>query len=185
MVLEHRLLLAQLSVPCELSAFWVIYIYILLPIVINGAWTLQGVHRGIWWYYMISLAFYWSLTFSQFFDVKRKDFWQMFVHHIATILLLSFSWICNLHRAGSVVLVIHDAADCIVDVSIIIMLNYKKKRIWKIWCWRSFTERLPGNDRARFLLLRFIKRLQQTFVIHSLKCIYTRVSTQLHAETVK
>ncbi len=67
---------------------------------------------------MISLAFYWSLAFSQFFDVKRKDFWQMFIHHIATIVLLSFSWICNLHRVGTLVLVIHDAADCILDVSV-------------------------------------------------------------------
>ncbi|XKL59167.1 hypothetical protein PGB90_000183 [Kerria lacca] len=75
----------------------------------------QGVTRDVWWYYMISLAFYWSLAFSQFFDVKRKDFWQMFIHHIATIVLLSFSWICNLHRVGTLVLVIHDAADCILD----------------------------------------------------------------------
>ncbi|OWR55056.1 ceramide synthase 6 like protein [Danaus plexippus plexippus] len=52
----------------------------------------QGLTPDIWWYYMISAAFYWSLTISQFWDVRRKDFWQMFVHHIATILLLSFSW---------------------------------------------------------------------------------------------
>lgn len=75
----------------------------------------QGVTTDVWWYYMISLAFYWSLAFSQFFDVKRKDFWQMFIHHVATIVLLSFSWICNLHRVGTLVLVIHDAADCILD----------------------------------------------------------------------
>lgn len=75
----------------------------------------QGVTRDVWWYYMISLSFYWSLALSQFFDVKRKDFWQMFIHHIATIVLLSFSWICNLHRVGTLVLVIHDAADCILD----------------------------------------------------------------------
>lgn len=67
---------------------------------------------------MISLAFYWSLAFSQFFDVKRKDFWQMFIHHIATISLLSFSWICNLHRVGTLILVVHDSADFILDVSI-------------------------------------------------------------------
>lgn len=48
---------------------------------------------------------------SQFVDVQRKDFWQMFVHHVVTILLLCFSWACNLHRIGALVLVIHDFAD--------------------------------------------------------------------------
>lgn len=65
---------------------------------------------------MISLSFYWSLAISQFFDVKRKDFWQMFVHHIATITLMSFSWICNLHRVGTLVLLVHDCADIFLEV---------------------------------------------------------------------
>jgi hypothetical protein len=65
----------------------------------------------VYWYYMIELAFYWSLVFSQFIDVKRKDFWQMFIHHIATISLLSFSYIVNFVRVGTLVLVVHDAGD--------------------------------------------------------------------------
>ena len=66
---------------------------------------------------MLELAFYWSLVFSQFIDVKRKDFWQMFLHHIATILLLSFSYIVNFVRIGSLVLVIHDFGDFWLEVS--------------------------------------------------------------------
>lgn len=64
-----------------------------------------------WWYYNIELGFYVSLLVTQFVDVKRKDFWQMFVHHIVTILLLSLSWACNFHRIGALVLAIHDVAD--------------------------------------------------------------------------
>ncbi|XP_047520917.1 ceramide synthase 5 isoform X1 [Pieris napi] len=77
----------------------------------------QGVTSDIWWYYMISSAFYWSLTFSQFWDVRRKDFWQMFVHHLATIALLSFSWVCNLHRIGTLVLLLHDCADIFLEAA--------------------------------------------------------------------
>jgi ceramide synthetase len=65
---------------------------------------------------MIELAFYWSLIFSQFIDVKRKDFWQMFIHHIATISLLSFSYIVNFVRVGTLVLIIHDCGDYWLEV---------------------------------------------------------------------
>uniref|UniRef100_A0A1I8QE03 TLC domain-containing protein n=1 Tax=Stomoxys calcitrans TaxID=35570 RepID=A0A1I8QE03_STOCA len=77
----------------------------------------QSVTGDIWWYYMISMAFYWSLTVTQFVDVKRKDFWQMFIHHMVTLLLMSLSWICNLHRVGSLVLVIHDCADIFLEAA--------------------------------------------------------------------
>ncbi|XP_013184238.1 ceramide synthase 5 isoform X3 [Amyelois transitella] len=77
----------------------------------------HGVTNDVWWYYMISSAFYWSLTISQFWDVRRKDFWQMFVHHIAAIALLSFSWVCNMHRIGTLVLLSHDCADIALEAA--------------------------------------------------------------------
>ncbi|KAK2146725.1 hypothetical protein LSH36_586g01019 [Paralvinella palmiformis] len=46
----------------------------------------------IYWYYMVELGFYWSLVFSLFMDVKRKDFVEMIIHHVVTIALLSFAW---------------------------------------------------------------------------------------------
>ncbi|CAB4063741.1 CERS5_6 [Lepeophtheirus salmonis] len=59
------------------------------------------IDTDIWWYYMVELSFYWSLLFSQFYDVKRKDFWEMFIHHLTTIALMGFSWTCNLTRVGT------------------------------------------------------------------------------------
>ena len=40
-----------------------------------------------------------------------QDFWEMFIHHIATLALLVFSWTNHMHRMGSLVLLIHDFAD--------------------------------------------------------------------------
>ncbi|KAG5682487.1 hypothetical protein PVAND_011838 [Polypedilum vanderplanki] len=77
----------------------------------------QSILNDVWWYYMISMAFYWSLTFSQCFDNKRKDFWQMFIHHVLTLVLISLSWICNLHRVGSLVLIVHDFADIFLEAA--------------------------------------------------------------------
>ncbi|XP_023706928.1 ceramide synthase 6 isoform X1 [Cryptotermes secundus] len=87
---------------------------------INHSWygyPHQSITSDCWWYYMISLAFYWSLTVSQFFDVKRKDFWQMFIHHIAAICLMGFSWVCNLHRIGTLVLLTHDCSDIFLEAA--------------------------------------------------------------------
>lgn len=73
---------------------------------------------------MISMAFYWSLAISQFKDIKRKDFWQMFIHHFFTLLLIAFSWVCNIHRVGSLILVVHDCADVLLEAAK--SLNYAK-----------------------------------------------------------
>uniref|UniRef100_A0A131YK10 Ceramide synthetase n=1 Tax=Rhipicephalus appendiculatus TaxID=34631 RepID=A0A131YK10_RHIAP len=86
----------------------------------------HSVTNDLWWYYMIELGFYVSLTMSQFIDTKRKDFWQMFVHHILTIVLLSLSWACNLHRIGSLVLIVHDFAD--VPLEAAKMAKYVKRQ---------------------------------------------------------
>ena len=72
----------------------------------------------------MELSFYWALCISQFFDVKRKDFWEMFIHHVTTIALMGFSWTCNLTRVGTLVLVIHDCADIFLEVIIYVLPGF-------------------------------------------------------------
>lgn len=71
----------------------------------------QHVPVDIRWYYMVELSFYLSLVLSLFRDVKRKDFKEMVVHHVATISLITLSWSNNMVRIGSIVLCIHDTVD--------------------------------------------------------------------------
>lgn len=81
---------------------------------VNKCWYDYPHHNldnDVWWYYMISLSFYWSMVFTHFFETKRKDFWQMFFHHLVTIALITFSWTCNFTRVGTLILVLHDCAD--------------------------------------------------------------------------
>jgi len=88
----------------------------------------HSIENDIWWYYMIEMSFYWSLCFSQFFmDAKRKDFWEMFIHHLTTISLMALSWTCNLTRVGSLVLIVHDVADVLLEpAKLFIYAEYKK-----------------------------------------------------------
>ena len=56
---------------------------------------------------------------SQFFDRARKDFWEMFIHHLVTLILIFFSWTANLVRIGTSVLLLHDMADIMLEVNVL------------------------------------------------------------------
>ncbi|KJE95781.1 longevity protein [Capsaspora owczarzaki ATCC 30864] len=75
----------------------------------------QTLDPTIQWIYFIQLGFYMSLLFSQFTDVKRKDFWEMFIHHVVTIFLVAFSYHANFIRIGTLVLLVHDVSDIFLE----------------------------------------------------------------------
>ncbi|XP_043549862.1 ceramide synthase 6 isoform X3 [Chiloscyllium plagiosum] len=84
----------------------------------------QALTSDLHYYYIMELAFYWSLMFSQFTDIKRKDFAIMFVHHFATIALITFSYVNNMVRVGTLVMCLHDASDFLLEAAK--MANYAK-----------------------------------------------------------
>ncbi|KAL6737305.1 hypothetical protein Aduo_010960 [Ancylostoma duodenale] len=73
------------------------------------------VDDSVWWYYMIETSFYYSLLIASFFDVRRSDFWQLIIHHLVTIGLLSSSFTINFVRVGTLVLISHDVADILLE----------------------------------------------------------------------
>uniref|UniRef100_A0A3B3QAV1 Ceramide synthase 6 n=1 Tax=Paramormyrops kingsleyae TaxID=1676925 RepID=A0A3B3QAV1_9TELE len=78
----------------------------------------------IHYYYIVELSFYLSLLFSQFTDIRRKDFLIMFLHHLVTISLITFSYVNNMARVGTLVICLHDAADVLMEAAK--MANYAK-----------------------------------------------------------
>uniref|UniRef100_M3XNS1 sphingosine N-acyltransferase n=2 Tax=Mustelidae TaxID=9655 RepID=M3XNS1_MUSPF len=84
----------------------------------------QPLTTDLHYYYILELSFYWSLMFSQFTDIKRKDFGIMFLHHLVAIFLISFSYVNNMARVGTLVLCLHDSADALLEAAK--MANYAK-----------------------------------------------------------
>lgn len=103
-----------------------------------------------YWYYMIELGFYISLLFSVASDVKRKDFKEQIVHHLATILLISFSWLVHYIRAGTLIMLVHDASDWLLESAK--MFNYAG---WRKTCNCIFTTFAAVFIVTRLVILPF------------------------------
>lgn len=89
----------------------------------------QPLTDEIFYYYLLEVGFYLSLIISLFVDVKRKDFWQMVVHHIVTVLLLTFSYNSGFFRIGCVIMLLHDLADIFLESAKV--FNYAQ---WEVTC---------------------------------------------------
>lgn len=75
------------------------------------------IDTDIWYYYMIQGGFYICLLLCSVFDARRSDFWEMTVHHIVTIGLISFSWTVNFVRMGTLILISHDVSDIFLELA--------------------------------------------------------------------
>ncbi|KAM4618881.1 ceramide synthase 2 [Polymixia lowei] len=84
----------------------------------------QSMLPSQYWYYLLEMGFYLSLLLSLTFDVKRKDFKEQVIHHIATLTLLGFSWASNYIRIGTLVMATHDSADILLEGAKV--FNYAK-----------------------------------------------------------
>lgn len=84
----------------------------------------QTPSTGIQFYNIFTLSFYLALTFMHLIEERQKDFWSMLVHHIIAISLVLYGWTCNFHRLFSLVQIVHDCPDTLLEAAR--MLRYAK-----------------------------------------------------------
>lgn len=66
-------------------------------------------------HYLVSFSFYLNELAWLCIEPRRKDFFEMVIHHISTITLLWLSYVHNLTRFGVLILVLHDVADPLLE----------------------------------------------------------------------
>ncbi|XP_050687718.1 ceramide synthase 6-like [Eriocheir sinensis] len=71
------------------------------------------VGRGVRWNYLLITAHYYCLLMSEAIRPRRKNDGRLkiMLHHVFTLQLLTFSWVCNFTRVGMLVLLVHLVAD--------------------------------------------------------------------------
>ena len=140
-VLKEALLKKAKEVCWRCFVYFVLFVYgcfTLLPTDwfydsrkwVKGLIREQPFTSDLKWYYRLEMAFYASLFFSQFVDHKRKDFWEVFVHHIATLIPLFGSFMNGHFRVGVVIMFIHDSSDYWLESARV--TNYMKLEIAKV-----------------------------------------------------
>lgn len=68
--------------------------------------------------YALGLAHYlYMLPYLVFFEVKRKDFWPMLSHHVATIVLIGYSFLLGYTKVGIVIMLLHDICDPFLELA--------------------------------------------------------------------
>jgi very-long-chain ceramide synthase len=67
-------------------------------------------------YYLIEMAFWVQQVFVLNIEERRKDFWQMFCHHLVTCTLIFMSYTYNVTRVGNAILCTMDFSDILLSV---------------------------------------------------------------------
>jgi len=68
-------------------------------------------------FYLLQVTYYMAATIQHIdgTEERRKDFWQMLIHHFATIALVAGSFNVGLFRIGTIVFLFHDVCDVILE----------------------------------------------------------------------
>jgi very-long-chain ceramide synthase len=68
------------------------------------------------WYYLVQFAFWLQQILVVNIEERRKDYAQMFTHHVVTCALMLTSYGYHHYKIGNVILVTMDSVDTILPV---------------------------------------------------------------------
>ncbi len=104
-------------IALRLEWFWPSVHWWNAPMRADGLAAAIAMPKDVTCFYVAYAARYLQGLVSVFLETKRKDFWEMVVHHLSTIVLIYFSFVTGMTRVGLVIMVILDFADPFLHVA--------------------------------------------------------------------
>ncbi len=106
-------------------------------LIATAIWSIQSEHYWFWdsskWHdpypndgtvpfgisrlYHFEIGYYLFSLVSLYFEPKMKDFWVMVTHHLFTLTLLISSYIYGATKYGTVIMLLHDIADPLMEAA--------------------------------------------------------------------
>lgn len=81
-------------------------------------WPTRGMSGRLKWYYLVQFAFWLQQIVVVNIEERRKDYAQMYTHHIITSALVFMSYGTYQTKVGNVILCIMDVVDIFLPVSL-------------------------------------------------------------------
>lgn len=123
-------------------------------------WPNHRITQAMEFYYQVQLGAYLHQLFWT--EVSRSDALEMIIHHMTTILLLTFSYITNFTRVGASILLLHDSSDVLLESAK--CFNYISKAKDSKWACK-FCDTIFAAFAVTFLITRLI--LYPRYIIFS------------------
>ncbi|CUS07378.1 unnamed protein product [Tuber aestivum] len=106
------------------SVFWTLGMYLMYnsPYWMDLAqmwvdWPVRELGGTFKWYYLVQYAFWLQQIFVLNIEERRKDYHQMFAHHIVTCMLIFASYTYHMTRVGNVILCVMDVVDILLPLA--------------------------------------------------------------------
>jgi very-long-chain ceramide synthase len=80
-------------------------------------WPIREMEGLAKWYYLVQFAFWLQQIVVVNIEERRKDYWQMFSHHLVTCALIFTSYGYHQSRVGHLILVIMDPVDILLSLA--------------------------------------------------------------------
>eukprot|EP00927_Polykrikos_kofoidii_P060297 TRINITY_DN5530_c0_g1_i3.p1 TRINITY_DN5530_c0_g1~~TRINITY_DN5530_c0_g1_i3.p1 ORF type:complete len:330 (+),score=34.38 TRINITY_DN5530_c0_g1_i3:52-990(+) len=135
-------------------------------------WQDHGEHMNevLYCYYLLYTARYFQAGISVFFDPRRKDFWEMVIHHTVTGLLCTSAYLGGYFRSGLVVMVVFDVADVPLHMAKLFLYTSKQ-----------FAEGSTKRTRWGWLANRFFEIFAVIFFVSRI-IMFSYICWSAHAE---
>jgi very-long-chain ceramide synthase len=108
-------------------------------------------------YYLIEIAFWFQQVFVLNIEARRKDFWQMFAHHLITCTLMFMSYTYNVTAVGNVILSVMDFSDILLSVPSL----WSHKKLIEV-CETAEISRITTSMRCSFHILPHFMAIHPT-----------------------